>query len=41
MTLREYRIRLGWSVHRLACEAGIARKAAANADLPSAGRKLA
>ena len=32
MTLREYRIRLGWSINRLAHEAGIARQAAANAE---------
>jgi transcriptional regulator with XRE-family HTH domain len=32
MTLREYRIRLGWSLNKLAQEAGIARQAAANAE---------
>jgi transcriptional regulator with XRE-family HTH domain len=32
MNLREYRIRLGWSVNKLAQEAGIARQAAANAE---------
>lgn len=32
MTLREYRIQLGWSQNRLAQEAGIARGAVANAE---------
>ena len=31
-TLREYRINLGWSIYRLAHEAGISRPAAANAE---------
>jgi len=31
-TLREYRIDLGWSITRLADEAGITRQAAANAE---------
>lgn len=31
-TLREYRIRLGWSINKLAQEAGIVRQAAANAE---------
>jgi transcriptional regulator with XRE-family HTH domain len=31
-TLREYRINLGWSVYKLASEAGISRQAAANAE---------
>ncbi len=32
MTLREYRIELGWSINRLAQEAGITRQSAANAE---------
>jgi transcriptional regulator with XRE-family HTH domain len=32
MTLREYRIRLGWSVYKLASEAGITRQSAAAAE---------
>jgi DNA-binding XRE family transcriptional regulator len=32
LTLREYRINLGWTVNRLAQEAGITRQAAANAE---------
>ncbi len=32
MTLREYRIQLGWSINRLAQEAGIARQTAADAE---------
>ena len=32
MTLREFRIRLGWSINRLANEAGVVRQAAANAE---------
>jgi transcriptional regulator with XRE-family HTH domain len=32
MTLREYRIQLGWSQNRLAQEAGIARSAVSNAE---------
>jgi transcriptional regulator with XRE-family HTH domain len=31
-TLRHYRINLGWSMYRLAHEAGISRPAAANAE---------
>jgi transcriptional regulator with XRE-family HTH domain len=31
-TLRHYRINLGWSIYRLAHEAGISRPAAANAE---------
>jgi len=31
-TLRDYRINLGWSIYRLASEAGISRQAAANAE---------
>lgn len=31
-TLRNYRINLGWSIYRLAQEAGISRPAAANAE---------
>ena len=31
-TLREFRINLGWSIYRLASEAGISRQAAANAE---------
>jgi transcriptional regulator with XRE-family HTH domain len=31
-TLREYRIRLGWSINKLAIEAGVVRQAAANAE---------
>ena len=31
-TLRDYRINLGWSIYRLASEAGISRPAAANAE---------
>jgi transcriptional regulator with XRE-family HTH domain len=31
-TLRDYRVNLGWSIHRLAHEAGISRPAAANAE---------
>ncbi len=30
--LRDYRIDLGWSVNKLASEAGISRQAAANAE---------
>ena len=32
MTLREYRIELGWSINRLAKEAGVTRQSAANAE---------
>jgi len=32
MTLRQYRIELGWSINRLAQEAGITRQSAANAE---------
>ncbi|QBD82224.1 XRE family transcriptional regulator [Ktedonosporobacter rubrisoli] len=32
MTLREYRIQLGWSLNKLAQEAGLSRKAVANAE---------
>lgn len=32
MTLREYRIELGWSINRLAQEAGVARQTAADAE---------
>jgi transcriptional regulator with XRE-family HTH domain len=32
MTLREYRIRLGWSINRLAREAKVVRESAANAE---------
>jgi DNA-binding XRE family transcriptional regulator len=32
MTLREYRIELGWSINKLAQEAGITRQSAANAE---------
>lgn len=32
MTLREYRIELGWSTNKLATEAGIARQTAADAE---------
>jgi transcriptional regulator with XRE-family HTH domain len=32
MTLREYRIELGWSINRLAQEAGLARPTAADAE---------
>jgi transcriptional regulator with XRE-family HTH domain len=32
MTLREYRIELGWSINKLATEAGIARQTAADAE---------
>lgn len=32
LTLREYRIRLGWSINKLANEAGVVRQAAANAE---------
>lgn len=32
MTLREYRIQVGWSINRLAQEAGIARQTAADAE---------
>jgi len=32
MTLREYRIELGWSINKLAQEADIARKTAADAE---------
>lgn len=35
MTLREYRINLGWSVNKLAQEAGITRQAVANAEAGS------
>ena len=31
-TLRHYRINLGWSIYRLAHEAGISRPAVANAE---------
>ncbi len=31
-TLRDYRVNLGWSIYRLAHEAGISRPAAANAE---------
>ena len=31
-TLRHYRINLGWSIYRLAYEAGISRPAVANAE---------
>jgi transcriptional regulator with XRE-family HTH domain len=31
-TLRDYRINLGWSIYRLAHEAGISRPATANAE---------
>ena len=31
-TLRDYRINQGWSLYRLASEAGISRPAAANAE---------
>jgi len=31
-TLREYRINLGWSIHKFAEQAGISRPAAANAE---------
>ena len=30
--LRDYRVNLGWSIYRLAHEAGISRPAAANAE---------
>ena len=32
MNLREYRIELGWSINKLANEAGITRQSAANAE---------
>jgi transcriptional regulator with XRE-family HTH domain len=32
MTLREYRIELGWSINRLAQEAGLARPTVADAE---------
>ncbi len=32
MTLREYRIELGWSINKLAQEAKITRQSAANAE---------
>ena len=32
MTLREYRIELGWSINRLAQEAGLTRPTAADAE---------
>lgn len=32
MTLKEYRVRLGWSINRLAREAGVVRESAANAE---------
>ncbi len=32
MTLRELRIELGWSINKLAQEAGITRQSAANAE---------
>jgi len=32
MNLRDYRIELGWSINKLAQEAGITRKSAANAE---------
>jgi transcriptional regulator with XRE-family HTH domain len=35
MTLREYRIQLGWSINRLAQEARIARQTAAEAEAGS------
>ncbi len=38
LTLREYRIRLGWSINKLAIEAGIVRQAAANAEAGQAIR---
>lgn len=31
-SLREYRIDLGWSVNKMATEAGVSRQAAANAE---------
>ena len=31
-TLRDYRVDLGWSINKLASEAGISRQAAANAE---------
>lgn len=31
-TLRDYRVNLGWSIYRLAHEAGISRPATANAE---------
>ena len=31
-TLRELRVNLGWSIHKLAKQAGISRPAAANAE---------
>ena len=37
MTLRDYRIELGWSINKLAQEAGIARQTAADAE---AGRPI-
>jgi DNA-binding XRE family transcriptional regulator len=32
ITLRQYRIELGWTINRLAQEAGITRQTAANAE---------
>lgn len=32
MTLKDYRVQLGWNVSRLASEAGISRQAVANAE---------
>lgn len=32
MTLKEYRVRLGWSINRLAREAKVVRESAANAE---------
>ncbi|MHB8595464.1 MAG: helix-turn-helix domain-containing protein [Ktedonobacteraceae bacterium] len=35
MTLREYRIKIGWSTNKLAQEAGVARQTAADAEAGS------
>ncbi len=32
MTLKEYRVQLGWSIYKLAREAGVVRESVANAE---------